>query len=906
MALDLGTLTGYLEMDDSKAESVLSMLPSKITGSGVVMGAAAAGVAALVGSSLAEGIGTAMDLQDARAKLTAELGLTGPESKRLGGIAGSLYAQAYGGSIDEVNDAVGDVVSSIDGMRGASNEAVSDMTAKVLNFNSTFGVETARTTQLVGQMLKTGLAGDANEAMDLLTSAMQRVPKAVREDVLDATDEYGPFFAQLGLSGSQAMQALVDGSKQGMYGIDKTGDALKELTIRSSDMSTTSVASYKAAGLNAQEMADKFLKGGSTAKGALGELVRGLQGIDDPAAQANAAIGLFGTPLEDIGTGKIPAFLDSLGNMGDGMEGVKGSSDKMGKAINDTASVGLTQFNRSWDQAVGTLVSGVIPVLTQVMGFLNSNPALLKAVAVAVGILGLAFVVLTVATWAMNTALLANPITWIVIGIVAAVALLIAAVVAIVRNWDSIVGWITGVFGAVWGWLQGVIDGFVGWWNGLWGGFAAGATAAWGGLMSFLDGVGAWWSGLWSGFAGMLTDGWNAVIAFLVALPGQFVAWLASLGAAIVAGLTALPGLLYDGLVNGIAYGLAALYAFFVLLPIQISTWIAGAATWLVQSGIALLQGMAAGIVNGWQVVSAWFVALPGRIVAFVVSFVTLLAVWGLNLLRGLQNGINNGWTAVVSFFSALPGRIVNFVVSFTSLLVSRGLALLRGLASGITTGASAVWSFMSGLPGRIVGYAAAFGSLLVSRGTSLLRGLASGISSGASAVWSFMSGLPGQITSRIAGFGSLLLSAGGDLMRGLLSGIRGGLGSILGAIGGMAGDIMGKFKSILGIASPSKVFRSYGRFIGQGLVLGMMDLQSDIDSQVGGMVGSPTLTVGVGTSGTGTGDGTGLGAAGSVNVTTTVHGNVGWDADEVTKRQAAKTSQAMALAGLRGPIGVS
>lgn len=906
MALDLGTLTGYLEMDDSKAESVLSMLPSKITGSGVVMGAAAAGVAALVGSSLAEGVGTAMDLQDARAKLTAELGLTGPESERLGGIAGKLYAQAYGGSIDEVNDAVSDVVSSIDGMRGASNEAVSDMTAKVLNFNSTFGVETARTTQLVGQMLKTGLAGDANEAMDLLTSAMQRVPKAVREDVLDATDEYGPFFAQLGLSGSQAMQALVDGSKQGMYGIDKTGDALKELTIRATDMSKTSEASYKAAGLNAEDMAARFLKGGDTAKGALSDLVTGLQGIKDPTDQANAAIGLFGTPLEDLGVGKIPAFLDSLGNMGDGMEGVKGSSDKMGKAINDTASVGLTQFNRSWDMAVGTLVSGVIPVLTQVMNFLNSNPAVLKAVAAAVGVLGIAFVALTVATWAMNSALLVNPITWIVVGIVAAVALLIAAVVAIVRNWDSIVGWITGVFGAVWGWLQGVIDGFVGWWNGLWGGFASGATDAWAGLMSFLDGVGAWWSGLWGGFAGMLADGWNAVIAFLVALPGQFVAWLASLGTAILAGLVALPGLLYDGLTTGIAYGLAALYAFFVLLPAQIASWLTSAGTWLLQTGISLLLGMATGIANGWAAVSAWFAALPGRVVAFVVSFATLLVVWGLNLLRGLQNGINNGWTAVVGFFSALPGRIINFVVSFSSLLVSRGLALLRGLASGITSGAAAVWSFMSGLPGRIVGYVSSFASLLVSRGTALLRGLANGISSGASAVWSFLTGLPGQITSRLGSLGSTLLSAGGDLMRGLLSGIRGGLGNILGAIGSMAGDIMGKFKSILGIASPSKVFRSYGQFIGQGLVLGMMDLQSDIDSQVGGMVGSPTLTVGVGNSGIAAGDGTGVGTAGGVNVSTVVHGNVGWDADEVTKRQAENTNRAMALAGLRGPIGVS
>lgn len=906
MALDLGTLTGYLEMDDSKAESVLDALPGKITGKGVLMGAAATGVAALVGSALSDGVSTAMDMQDARAKLTAELGLTGPESERLGKIAGSLYAQAYGGSIDEVNDAVGDVVSSIDGMRGASNEAVSDMTAKVLNFNETFGVETARTTQIVGQMLKTGLASDADQAMDLLTAAMQRVPKAVREDILDATDEYGPFFQQLGLAGDEAMQALVKGAEQGQFGIDKTGDALKELTIRATDMSSSSKVAYEQAGLGAEDMASKFLAGGDTARDALSELVAGLQGIKDPTEQANAAIALFGTPLEDLGVGKIPAFLDSISGAEGGMRDFEGAADDMGEAINGTASVGLTQFTRSWDQAIGTLVAGVVPVLTEVLGFLNEHPTVLNIVASAIGVLALAFIGLTAATWAMNTALLANPITWIVLAIVAAVALLVAAVVAIVQNWDSIVAWLQGVFGPVWGWLQGVIDGFVSWWNGLWGGFGAGIDAAIAGVRAILDGFASWWNGLWAGFGGMLSDGWNAALGFLAALPGQLLAWLATLGQSILTGIAALPGLLYDGLVNGIALALAGLYVIFVQLPVQIVGWLVGAAQWLVQTGRDILTGLWNGLVAGYTAVSAWFAALPGRIVAFLASAGSWLVTNGLNLLRGLQNGINNGWVAVVTFFSALPGRILNFVVSFASLLVSRGLALLRGLASGITSGASAVWSFMSSLPGRIIGYVSSFAGLLVSRGLSLLRGLASGISSGASAVWSFMASLPGQIVSRVAGLGSLLVSSGRSLMSGLLSGIRNGLGAILGAISGMAGDIMGRFKSILGIASPSKVFRSYGQFIGEGLVLGMMDLQSDIDSQVAGMVGTPSLSVTTGNAGLMGGDGSGTIGAGGVHVTTTVHGNVGWDADEVTKRQSEKTSQAIALAGLRGPIGVA
>ena len=74
----------------------------------------------------------------------------------------------------------------------------------------TVGIEADRISQVVGQMLSTGLASSAEEGLDLITAALQKVPAAVREDILDATDEYGPFFAQIGMSGDDAMNALVE------------------------------------------------------------------------------------------------------------------------------------------------------------------------------------------------------------------------------------------------------------------------------------------------------------------------------------------------------------------------------------------------------------------------------------------------------------------------------------------------------------------------------------------------------------------------------------------------------------------------------------------------------------------------------------------------------------------------
>src|SRR5690606_4572 len=72
-------------------------------------------------------------------------------------------------------------------------------------------------------------------------------------------------------------------------------------------------------------------------------------------------------------------------------------------------------------------------------------------------------------TWAFTTALLANPITWVVV----LIGGLIAAGIALWKNWDQVSAWlhekwewISNLFGGMWSaakdWGKNLIDGFVG------------------------------------------------------------------------------------------------------------------------------------------------------------------------------------------------------------------------------------------------------------------------------------------------------------------------------------------------------------------------------------------------------------------------------------------------------------
>lgn len=462
--MDLGELVGSLRLEDSQFGQALSGALDKLQDFGAsglkIAGAAGAAIAVGLTASLVQNL----SMDAANDKLAAQLGLSAAESEKAGKIAGDLYADAYGESLDQVNDAVGAVMSSIDGMADASAAEVEAATAKVLDFATAFEVDVTRAAQVAGQMISTGLAGDADEAFDLLVASSQRVPAALREDLLDAVDEYGQFFATLGYSGEEAFAVLVEGSEKGMYGIDKAGDAVKEFTIRATDMSTASQEAYGAIGLDAEEMANKILAGGEDAAGATQQIIDGLLNMKDPAAQAQAAIALFGTPLEDLNASEIPTFLQSLSSGSDAMDGFGGAADRMGTTLNSNAQTSLTSLKRqaelffvgltNWavpavDNITGKMATGFGPALSAVgdllgwvagqadllFGPLGGNSAVISTLAAIIG--GVLLIALT--RWAIQAGITAtaNVTMWTVtqLGAIRAAATTGIAIAGMIAGW---------------------------------------------------------------------------------------------------------------------------------------------------------------------------------------------------------------------------------------------------------------------------------------------------------------------------------------------------------------------------------------------------------------------------------------------------------------------------------------
>ena len=180
----LAELTVELDVDaaalDKGMDSAVGGIEGKLGGlKGVGLASGA-----LVGGALAMGFESAMDLSSSQTSLQNQLSLTEAEAARAGDVAGSVYAAGFGGSMEEVSNATGSVIASIEGMGDASDAELQSITQSALGLADTFNVDVDQATRAVGQLLSTGLVADAESGMDLITATMQQVPAALRDDLL--------------------------------------------------------------------------------------------------------------------------------------------------------------------------------------------------------------------------------------------------------------------------------------------------------------------------------------------------------------------------------------------------------------------------------------------------------------------------------------------------------------------------------------------------------------------------------------------------------------------------------------------------------------------------------------------------------------------------------------------------
>lgn len=338
----------------------------KHIGAKLTAGLGALGLGAILGKSLNAGL----DVQAGQAKLNAQLGLTKSQAGIVGKAAGRLFSGGYGSGMDQINDAVKSVILNVSGMREASEADLERISGKVVNTANIFDQDLGGVTKAVGQMMKTGLAKSADEALDIITKGFQGGADK-SEDFLDTLNEYGVQFHKMGLSGAQATGIISQGLKAGARDGDLVADAIKEFSIRAVDGSATTAAGFKMIGMSGEKMGKVIAKGGDFANEALSDTLDRLRAMPDPVKRSQAAVALFGSQAEDLGQALYAIHPETAA---EGLGKIKGAADDAGKALNDNARANVATFFRQLQSgAINIVGAKVIPGLTSLSGKLNTS-----------------------------------------------------------------------------------------------------------------------------------------------------------------------------------------------------------------------------------------------------------------------------------------------------------------------------------------------------------------------------------------------------------------------------------------------------------------------------------------------------------------------------------------------------
>lgn len=367
-----------------------------------------------------------------------------------GSFAGNLAADLF----QRAADAAGDFI-------GGSIDKASDLNETLSAAEAIFGDQ-------VGAMEK--WSKSATTSLGLSQSA-----------ALDAATGFGDMFQQLGFTGDQASTMSQDvlqmSADLGSFRNLDTGDVLDKISgaMRGEyDSLQALIPNINAARVEQEALA-------ATGKDSAKELT-----AQEKAAATLAIIHQDGAAA----MGDFAKTADSAANQ---------QKTLTAQLEEQQAKLGQ-QLLPAWTELQGFLIDSVLPALSTVIGWLADNQWVFPVVAGGVLAIAAAYTVWqfatgawTVAQIAANAAMLASPLTWIIVGIVA----LVAAIIWLVANWDSVVAWITDIWGGFIGWITDGISGFIGWWDDTW------LT------------ISATFRLMWEGMVGIVKDVWNSILSWI-------------------------------------------------------------------------------------------------------------------------------------------------------------------------------------------------------------------------------------------------------------------------------------------------------------------------------------------------------------------------------------------------------
>lgn len=242
----------------------------------------------------------------------------------------------------------------------------------------------------------------------------------------------------------------------------------------------------------------------------------------------------------------------------------------------------------------------------------------------------------------------------------------------------------------------------------------------------------------------------------------------------------------------------------------------------LIKAATTLVSGLVTALPTLIQVLVAQMPVIINSLVTALTQALPLLAKAAPKIIQTLVDGIAQSLPALIPAMVDAILTMVDALLDNIDLLIDAAIQLIGGLAEGLIRALPILIQKVPMIISKLVtGLLGGVGQML-STGFKLISEFARGL-------WDAFKDVPGRVMSWMGkipqaikkGVGNLW-RIGADIINGLWDGIEAAFDRMLNWIKRAIRSIPNAFKKILGIASPSKVFAEIGKWIPEGLALGI------------------------------------------------------------------------------------
>lgn len=297
---------------------------------------------------------------------------------------------------------------------------------------------------------------------------------------------------------------------------------------------------------------------------------------------------------------------------------------------------------------------------------------------------------------------------------------------------------------------------------------------------------------------------------------------------------------LYDGIVNGLSFlsGAAA------DIMTRLGGYLAENLPSIMESGLQILTGLSESIAENAGVLAEGAANLIVGLAQGIADSLPTIIEQAPVIVQNLADAINDnaptllgaGIQAIVTLalgiVQAIPTLVANIPAIFSAILaawsaldwISLGRNAITLLGNGIAGMAGFVSTCGTNIVSAIRGAIANLPSTLASIGSNGISSLGSAIRGAVGFVTSAASSIGSSIMSALSSIPDRVASIGSQIVQGIANGISGAAGVVVNKITGVVGGAIDAAKNLLGIHSPSRVFRKIFGYVMQGAALGIDD----------------------------------------------------------------------------------